>query len=239
MRDRTSAKSTLSLRWKRAVPALLIVVVVGLLMIGRFGGVLDLDRLATISGDLIKEFSGSPLGPLLIIVTFCIAAFFAVPQFVLIGIAIIAFGPALGAFWAWMATLSSGSLTYWAGRVSSNSLQSQLDRPRVAKFVGLIAKNAFAASALVRNIPTGPFLLVNMLFGAVRAPYVGFLGGMAIGVVPKILIVSFGLQAIQAALSGRLFLALGAGFVSATLILGGWLYVKKRRRDAQDYSLNG
>lgn len=239
MRDRTSSKSALSSRWRRLMPVMLVVGILALLIVGRFGGVLDLEYFATLSGNAISEFSNSPLGPLLIIVTFCMAAFFAVPQFVLIGISIIAFGPALGAFWAWVATLSSGSVTYWAGRFSSDSLQSQLERPRVAKFVSLIAKNAFAASALVRNIPTGPFLLVNMLFGAVRAPYTGFLTGMALGVIPKILIVSFGLQAIQAALSGHLFLALGAGFASVAIILCGWLYVRKRRREAQDYSLNG
>ena len=85
-----------------------------------------------------------------------------------------------------------------------------------------VARNAFAASAIVRNAPTGPFLVVNMVFGAIGAKFAHYFGGMALGVIPKIALVAFGLQAIQSALEGNLWAALAAAMAALAVFLGGF-----------------
>ena len=155
----------------------------------------------------------------------------------LIGIAVYAFGPLWGAVWAWVATLCSGTITFWIGRLFSEATLNRLGQGRIKRFTEFVARNAFAASAIVRNAPTGPFLLVNMVFGAIGAKFLHYIGGMALGTIPKIALVAFGLQAIQAALEGNVWSAVAAAVAALSVFLGGFLYVRHRRRKGENIAL--
>ena len=211
-----------------------LALVASLFLFGRYTEFLDLQALER----AIATFADGPWGVPAIILTFCACAFIGVPQFLLIGIAIYAFGPLWGAIWSWVATLCSGTITFWIGRFFGDPMLARLGQGRIKKFADFVARNAFAASAIVRNVPTGPFLMVNMLFGAIRAQFLHYLGGMALGVIPKIALVAFGLQAIQAALAGNIGLAIGAALAALFVFLGGFLYVRHRRRKGENIALN-
>ena len=88
------------------------------------------------------------------------------------------------------------------------------------------------------NVPTGPFLIVNMVFGAVGAGYFAYLTGMAIGIVPKILLIAFGMQAIQAAMGGQVWLAVLAALAALGVFVGGYIYVRYRRKKGENISFN-
>ena len=211
-----------------------LALVVALFLFGRYTEFLDLQALER----AIAIFADGPWGVPAIILTFCACAFIGVPQFLLIGIAIYAFGPLWGAIWSWVATLCSGTVTFWLGRFFGDATLNRLGEGRIKRFADFVARNAFAASAIVRNVPTGPFLMVNMLFGAIRAKFLHYLGGMALGVIPKIALVAFGLQAIQAALAGNIWLAAAAAIAALAVFLGGFLYVRHRRRKGENIALN-
>ena len=211
-----------------------LVLVLSLFLFGRYTEFLDLQALER----LIASFAEGPWGVPALILAFCGCAFIGVPQFLLIGIAIYAFGPIWGAVWAWVATLCSGTATFWVGRFFGDATLARLGQGRIKAFADFVARNAFAASAIVRNFPTGPFLMVNMVFGAVRARFLHYLGGMAIGVIPKIALVAFGLQAIQAALAGNIWLAVLAALAAFAVFLGGFFYVRHRRRQGENIALN-
>jgi len=212
--------------------ALLLIVV--LFLFGRYSEFLDVQALERAIG----TFADGPWGVPALILTFCACAFIGVPQFLLIGIAVYAFGPLWGAVWSWVATLCSGTLTFWLGRFFGDATLRRLGEGRIKKFAGFVARNAFAASAIVRNAPTGPFVMVNMIFGAIGAKFLHYLSGMALGVIPKIALVAFGLQAIQAALQGNTWLAACAGIAAIAVFLGGFLYVRHRRRKGENIALN-
>ncbi|MEL7284286.1 MAG: VTT domain-containing protein [Pseudomonadota bacterium] len=205
-----------------------------LFLFGRYTEFLNLDDLQR----AIATFSEGPWGVPALILTFCGCAFIGVPQFILIGIAVYAFGPLWGAVWSWVATLSSGTITFWVGRFFGQATLQRFGEGRIKRFTDFVARNAFAASAIVRNVPTGPFLMVNMIFGAIRANYLHYLSGMAIGVIPKIALVAFGLQAIQAALRGNLLVAAGAGVATLAVFLGGFFYVRHRRRKGENIAFS-
>lgn len=211
-----------------------LVLVLALFLFGRYTEFLDLQALER----AIATFADGPWGVPALILTFCACAFIGVPQFLLIGIAVYAFGPLWGAIWSWVATLCSGTLTFWIGRFFGNGVVARLGEGRIKSFADFVARNAFAASAIVRNLPTGPFLMVNMIFGAIRAKFFHYLGGMALGVIPKIALVAFGLQAIQAALEGNIWLAIGAAAAALAVFLGGFFYVRHRRRKGENIALN-
>lgn len=234
----TSASSTSFFsRNGRVLIASGIVLFVIAILVARVFGVFDFESASQSVGALLEEISSSPLGPIALVAIFCVGAFIAVPQFMLIGVSVVAFGAVWGTVWAWAATLASGAMTYWIGYLSGGTLLRRFTGDRVAKFTQFVSRNAFAASAVVRNVPTGPFLVVNMVFGAIRAPFTAYWFGMAIGVVPKLLLVAFGLQAIQAALSGQLGLALGAALAAIAVFVGGWFYVRHKRRTGEILSL--
>ncbi len=219
---------------------LALVAVAGLaavLLIGKFGGFFDPEQLGTTLGLAIREFADGPFGVPALILAFCIGAFIAVPQFVLIGVAVFAFGPGLGAVYAWVATMASGSLSYAIGRVSGNSVLSRVSSRRLDRFTRFVGRNAFVASAVVRNIPAGPFLFVNMVFGALKAGFAAYFAGMALGSLPKIALVAFAGKGIRAAVEGNPVLAVMMGLAAIAVFAGGWLYVRSRRNKGENIAL--
>lgn len=181
----------------------------------------------------LQDLADTPWALPAVIALFCGAAFVGIPQFGLIGAAVVAFGPLYGAVYSWIATLVSGALTFWLGRFSGEAAVARFSGPRSRRFTEFVARNAFAASAIVRNVPTGPFLIVNMAFGALRANFLAYLSGMAVGVIPKIVLVTFAGQSLMAALQGSPLLAAGLA-AAAVLIFGAvWLYARNRRRSGK------
>ncbi len=211
-----------------------LIVLVGVFLIGRSSDFLDIEALQR----AIATFAEGPWGVPALILTFCLCVFIGVPQFLLIGIAVYAFGPVWGAVWSWVATLCSGTVTFWVGRLFGNTTLHRMGEGRLKVLADFVARNGFAASAIVRNVPAGPALMVNMVFGAVRAKYWHYIAGMGLGIVPKIALIAFGLQAIQAALEGNILLAVVTGLIAFAVFLGGFLYVRHRRRIGDNIALN-
>ncbi|MEM9225779.1 MAG: VTT domain-containing protein [Pseudomonadota bacterium] len=209
-----------------------------ILLVGKFGGFFDPVQLGVRLGEEIRRFADGPFGLPALIVAFCVCAFIAVPQVVLIGVAMFAFGPGLGSVYAWIATMCSGSLTYGLGRASGSSVMSRVSSKRLDAFASFVGRNAFLASAIVRNVPTGPFLFVNMAFGALRAGYVPYAAGMALGIIPKIALVGFAGKGIRAAVEGNPALAIMMGLAAVAVLAGGFLYVRHRRRAGNILSLS-
>lgn len=215
-----------------------IIGLIVVLLIGKFGGIFDPVQLGDALGQYVRTFADGPFGLPVLIIAFCVSAFIAVPQFVLIGVAIYAFGPGLGSVYSWIATLVSGTMTYWIGVVSGQSMLVRLSSKRLDKFAAFVGRNAFAASGIVRIVPSGPFLVVNMAFGALRASFWGFLGGMALGVIPKIALVGFAGKGIRAAVEGNPVLAAVMILAAIAVFAGLFLYVRYRRRKGENIALN-
>lgn len=198
--------------------------VIGLFILGKTGVIGSLEAFIA----QMQALAGTPWALPAVAGLFTVAAFVGLPQFALIGAAVVAFGPVYGAFYSWVAYLVSGTVTFWLGRFSGQAAVARFSGERAARFTSFVSRNAFAASAIVRVVPTGPFLIVNMAFGAVRANFPGFLAGMALGVIPKILLVTFAGQSLMAAMRGSPLIAAGLA-VAAVLVFGGvWLFGRHR-----------
>ena len=101
-------------RWRAALAtALLLGATVGLLLFGKsqFGLAAEENLEAWLQG-----YAGSPLAFVATVALFIAAAFLGVPQFILIAACVVAFGPSLGFFYSWIATVVSAGVTYWMGR---------------------------------------------------------------------------------------------------------------------------
>lgn len=180
----------------------------------------------------IKGNADSPSGFITLVVVFCVGAFIGMPQYALIGGAVWIYGSVAGAMASWLAILVSGSVTFWVGRlVGAESIQKYGGDlvNRVSIFIG---KNAFLASLVARNVPAGPFIIINMVFGASHAKFVLYFCGMAIGIIPKIVLVALAGQSISFANSGSPWLAVLAalGAILVAVLIYARKKFKKRKR---------
>ena len=147
-------------------------------------------------------FRHGPWGLPAAVIVFTVAAFFGAPQFILIAACVVAFGPWFGFLYSWIATVASAAVTYWMGRGPTARLLERHGGKTVGRLTRFVGKNAFYASFMIRNVPSAPFIVVNMAFGAARASFPGFLVGCALGVLPKTALVAFFGGSFMTAVSG-------------------------------------
>lgn len=185
------------------VTSALLVGVLAVLLFGKlvlFNG--EHDIFQDVQG-ILESLRTSPFGLLAVIVLFCVTAFLGAPQFGLIGAVVLAFGPVLGFCYSWIATLVSAAMTFWLGRVSGMTLVRRYGGDSIRRMSKFMGKNAFLASAIVRNVPTAPFIVVNMAFGVTEAKFLHFMAGAAIGIIPKTLLTALFGQVVVSSLAGN------------------------------------
>ena len=219
-------------RWRALLATILLLgATVALLMVGKsqmgLAAEENLER-------WLQGYAGSPWAFAATVVLFIAAAFIGAPQFILIAACVVAFGPSLGFAYSWAATVASAAVTYWLGRGPTARLLDRYGGRTLGRLKGFVGKNAFYASFMIRNVPSAPFIVVNMAFGATRAAFPAYLLGCALGVLPKTALVAFFGGAVVSAVSGdgvwtSLILAAVAA-VWLALMLGVRELVKRRER---------
>lgn len=208
----------------------LFALVAAIFLIGKTSGGLNLEALR----QSIDDLSGGPAAPLILIAVFCVAAFLGAPQFGLIAMAVAVFGPWQGMAYAWLATMVSGAVTFWTGRLAGEEVFRRYAGNMANRLSSFIGRNALTASAVVRNVPTGPFLIVNMAFGISEAKFLHYWIGMAIGILPKIALVAFAGQSLMAALRGSPWMAVLAALTAGGIWIAIMLYARRRVRSGQN-----
>ena len=186
----------------------------------------------------LAGFRHGPWGLVAAIVVFTVSAFVGIPQFILIAACVVAFGPWFGFLYSWIATVVSAAVTDWLGRGPTARALERFGGGAAERLQRFVGRNAFSASFIIRNVPSAPFIVVNMAFGAVRASFPGFLAGCALGVLPKTALVAFFGGSFMAAVSGdgvwtSLILA-GVAVVWLALMMAVREVVKRREAARTD-----
>jgi uncharacterized membrane protein YdjX (TVP38/TMEM64 family) len=209
----------------------LFVIVGAMLVLGRliFGDQVA-DTVRTWLGGAERAHWGFPAA----IAAFTIAAFVGAPQFVLIAACVVAFGPERGFWYAWGATIISGAVTFFAGRMTgADKLVARYAGATGGRFTRFIGQNAFLASMIVRMLPTAPFIVVNMGMAVAGMKFLPFIAGLAVGVLPKTAIVAFAGDGIMDALEGRA----GGAVIAAAIAIAIWfalmLFIRRVLRPAK------
>ncbi len=184
----------------------------------------------------LERFSGSPWGLPATIAVFTIASFVGAPQFVLIAACVVAFGPWAGFLYSWIGTVVSAAVNFWVGRLMGAKALERFGGDAINRVSGYVGQNAFIASFIIRNVPSAPFIVVNMAFGISRASFSAFLAGCALGVLPKTALVAiFGRSFLAMSHKGdwKSGLLIGAvGLLWLALMLGARELLKRRRAGA-------
>ena len=179
---------------------ILSLVIVATFVLGRF--VFDIDL--SVYEERLQSLRGSVWGLPVVILIFTVASFFGLPQWALITISVVAFGPTAGAIYSWIATLVSAMLNFWLADLLGRERLSRLTGPRLGNVLDRIKRNGLLWSFVVRLVPTGPFILVNMAAGVSSITTRSFFIGTALGIIPKILVVALLAKGVFAGLDGRM-----------------------------------
>ncbi len=202
----------------------MLALVLAVFALGKFGLLPDGNAMTA----WMDSMADSPWGLPALVVVFCVSAFFGMPQFALIAAAVAVFGPWYGAAYSWIATMASGALTFWVGRLAGEEMFRRYAGKTANRMAGFIGRNAFAASAIVRNVPTGPVLMVNMAFGVSGAKFWHYMAGMAVGTLPKIVLIAFAGHSLMSALAGNPVTAVLAALAAVAVYVLIALWVRAR-----------
>lgn len=174
------------------------------------------------------------------VAAFALLAFIGVPQFMLIAAAVVAFGPWTGFAYSWIGTMASSLVGFYLGRFAGAKALAAISGESMQRFMGLVGRNGFLASLIVRLVPSAPFIVVNMAAGVTPMRVVQFAGGTALGIVPKIALTAFaGNSIVEAMKGGSLKHVVWLVAVAALWIGIGWFarrWLKSREAAVEDNS---
>lgn len=208
---------------------LLISLAVMALLIGGLSGEQSIDFEALKSVFDFQKDSKTAI--LTVILVFIFASFIGAPQWALITACVLGFGPLMGAFYAWFATLISASVNFGLARILGQKRLMKFTGPRLTKILEKVEKNGMLWSFVVRLVPTGPFILVNLAAGVSTIKYRAFITGTALGIIPKILVVGLIAKGVFVGMDRQLVSLLFIGLAVLAIVLTLWLQKRFRQSD--------
>jgi uncharacterized membrane protein YdjX (TVP38/TMEM64 family) len=164
------------------------------------------------------------------IALFCGLAFIGAPQWMLVMGAVVAFGPWEGSLLAWIGSLAAASLGFWVGHLLGAERLKRLDGDLIQKLSTAVRRNGFMTSLVIRLVPTGPAILVNLAAGVSRMKFSHFAAGTSIGIVPKIVVVALVSQGVLSGLSGS---AMAIIFAALAVLAIGVSWLARKRLEAR------
>lgn len=183
----------------------------------------------------LSGYRSGPWGVAMASLLFSVGAVVGVPQFLLVGICVLVFGPWHGFAYSWVGTVISAGMTYWLGRGPAARWLDRAGGPRYDRVRAFIGHNAFTASFVIRNVPSAPFVVVNAAFGAVRADFWGYLAGCALGSLPKTAAIAFFGGSLVTAVRGdgvwssAIMAGIAAVWLLITVLTKWWVQRRLRR----------
>ena len=133
------------------------------------------------------EFSRLAWAPLLLILAYTPASYAMFPRWFITMVAVIAFGPWKGFFYGIAGMLIAGLASFLPGRLVRRDTVRRLASPRVNRHSAALDHRGALAVAIVRMVPIAPFVVVNLVMGAMRIRLRDFIVGSLIGVLPGML----------------------------------------------------
>ena len=171
----------------RRLLALLCLAFVGLALAWTYTPLADL----VTRGNVIewgREFSRYPWAPLLIVLAYTPASYTMFPRWFITMVSVIAFGPWRGFLYGMCGMIVAAVVSYMPGRLVRRDTVRRLAGPRLNRMSAALYHRGALAVAIVRMLPIAPFVVVNLVMGAMRIRLRDFVLGSLVGIVPGMLV---------------------------------------------------
>jgi uncharacterized membrane protein YdjX (TVP38/TMEM64 family) len=175
----------------------------------------------------------SPFAPLWIAGLFTLGTLILMPITLLIVATGVAFGPALGFSYALWGASVSALVSYGLGRLAGRETIRRFTGPRLGRVQRQISRHGFISMLFARVVPIAPFVVVNLVAGAVQIRLRDFLLGTVVGMSPgifAIVVLEKQLQrAVQDPAIGNIALLIGLAIFFALLGIAFYRWYSARR----------
>lgn len=128
-----------------------------------------------------------PLAPLIVILAYTPASIVMFPRWLITMAAVIAFGAWAGFAYAMSGAVLAATLSYLVGRMVHRDTVRRLAGRRLNMLSRVLVKRGVIAVTLVRLVPIAPFIVVNIVMGAMRIRPHHFVIGSILGFLPGLL----------------------------------------------------
>jgi len=176
---------------RRIAPTVLVLLVLGVLgavwIFTPLRSYLTVDAMAT-AGARVRD---SPLALLWVVAVFALASLVFFPITALLVATALVFDGLTGFVYGLVASTVAAWLTYVVGRLLRRWHVRWLQGPRFTRFCQQLQRQGFTAILLARVLPVGNFSLFNIAAGAVEIPFGPYMLGSALGLLPRILALTF------------------------------------------------
>jgi uncharacterized membrane protein YdjX (TVP38/TMEM64 family) len=182
-----------------------------------------------------RQMLDLPLGPLLVLAGYVVLVMLGMPVLVLITVGTLIFSPWPGMAYAMAGMLSGAMVTYGVGRFTGGEAMDRWTSGRASRLARLtthLRQRGLLAVVVVRVLPVAPFIMVNLLAGALRVRWRHYVLGTFLGLLPATIFIPLMLGQASAAWkapSARSLAALLAAIGVAVAVSWG-LRVWLRRR---------
>jgi uncharacterized membrane protein YdjX (TVP38/TMEM64 family) len=134
--------------------------------------------------ELAQAFARNWWAPLVLMAAYTPASLVMFPRPLITLAAVMAFGPWEGLTYAMTGVILAGIFGYALGRLFHRDTARRLAGPRLGRVTALVKRRGIVAVALVRVVPIAPYLVVNVVMGAMRIRFVDFVVGTFLGMLP-------------------------------------------------------
>jgi uncharacterized membrane protein YdjX (TVP38/TMEM64 family) len=178
-----------------------------------------------------------------VIAVFVASGFVAAPLSVVMVPTIVVFGPVTGVLLTLVGASLSGALFFALGSTGSSIVGRAVDR---LSFAGALARllrtDGVFAVAVARNLPLGPYPIVNLALGASPVRFAHFMVGNLIGLLPWLILYAFAGSQLRSLLEdpdpGTAVL-FGIGIVTIAVLTflitrGASAFISRRRSETEE-----
>jgi len=134
--------------------------------------------------DFTQAFAEHWWAPLLLMLAYTPASFVMFPRPLITMAAVVTFGPWEGLMYAMVGVLLAACVGYALGRNINRNRVRRIAGPRLNRIAAVMHHRGIIAIALVRFVPVAPYLVVNVVMGAMRVKFSHYIIGTFLGMLP-------------------------------------------------------
>ncbi len=148
----------------------------------------------------LEQWQTSGLLPFIVIGLYLVGTVLFIPVVVLFLVSAYLLPPIQGALCSLVGIVASSLIGYSLGRLGGNKILARVPKRIISKIRSKISGHEVLSVAIIRKIPIAPFIIVNMVLGAINIPAVHFALGTALGMTPAVILVGIFDQSYESAM---------------------------------------
>ena len=184
--------------------------------------------------DGLAAWRSSPLAMLTMLGAFVVGGLVVFPINLLIGTAIVVFGPIVGGVIALLGSVASATVLHRIGRSFPEHVWTRFAGRHAENLRERIARHGVFAVAVVRLLPVAPYSVVSVAAGVADIRLAPYLAGTALGMAPGIVLYALFIDRARAVIADPRPLSWAMlGFAIVLIVALGWLVRRLAQRRAE------